>query len=270
MSRSLSLRIKSPTGTVYQGFQNYSNSNRITEDMEEMLDLALGNMVVRNLAPTIESAKYMSWHLLATVFQRVVSRTPIDEDYYVKYKNGTSRNYKRDDNSCKLDWFIQKGFKKIYVTDIIEQCGDIFKTYNDASSIKLLEGLFANLFKGSQKGDVKATIGNDNPHFAVLEYGGITGDPNVLNEDAHNPPDLLSEEAGQKHRMKNGRSIQAPFGMLRITIAEIESIIEEAGAVKVSNKRSNKTMQRRTLSKIVDQLSRSSQFSTEDLEEILG
>lgn len=271
MNGGLTLKIKTPHQPVYVGkfdYNNVSGRMKITKAFQDAMAVSAGTVLVPVIANRVDRAKKISWRIVATFFQRVVARTPIDEDYFVEYQNGKKRNYKRDENSCKLDWYIQYRNKKIYSKDIIEEYGNIFKTYNDKKSINTLEKYFKTIFVGTETGKVTAIIGNDNPHFAVLEYGGIKGQPNKEIKGANNPPDILSGEKIKTHRLKNGRSTQAPYGMLRITEAELESIVKDSKrnpGDKFKNMLTSKAPRKEKAMKLIKILKKSGKIPLEEL-----
>lgn len=274
MAGGLTLKVKSPHEAVYvKNYKSEKGGRRIGNDLREAMDVTMGEFLVDKIKDSIAEANIMNWRVIATFFQRVVARTPIDEDYWVKYSSGGSKNHKRDENSCKLDWYIQIGRKKIYVDEIIQSNGNVFEKYNDKQSIQTLEVYFSSVFGDTKFGNITANIGNDNPHFAVLEYGGIKGKPNKETRGINNPPDLLSEEEGQLHRMKNGRSIQAPYGMLRITEAELDSIVLAAkrgkynkGGMGITS--FSKKPSRETAMKIIKTLKKSGKIPLSELKDL--
>lgn len=275
MAKSVcTIKVKRPHQAVY--VKNYKNGDKLDEDIKDIMNETVSRNVIEGLQAQAYAARMMNLHIIAVFFQRVVSRTPIDEDYWVRYKSGKTENHKRDENSCKLDWYVEYRRHKYYVTEMIESLGDVFETYNDSTSILAIESWLDSHLRGKtmpKTGRVTATIGNDNPHFAVLEYGGIKGSPNIDSSTGSNPPSLLSGEEGQKHQMKNKRSIQAPYGMLRITEAELESIVQSSKTLNYGQKfqkdKSGKTRKPQTIKKLMNILKKSGKFSLDELGDLL-
>jgi hypothetical protein len=91
------------------------------------------------------------------------------------------------------------------------------------------EGLFAQEIRGTVAAKIKLNgetvyLTNSLPYAHVLEYGLYP-----------NPPKLGSKkrgEVGYAIHTIGGYSMQAPHGMVRVTVAEIDSILQEAVSKK--------------------------------------
>ena len=145
----------------------------------------------------------------AIYFQRVVSRTPKDEKYY---NPETKRWHYPDDDYVWKSWAI-KYWGKIITA---EQMGEsLFEDFNDKSSIDSIASIITKLYGGDKKISNRKTriknirIENMHPRFAQLEYGSYV------------PKDSSIKEGERQHGRVNGYSVQAPYGMERITRAEM-------------------------------------------------
>lgn len=161
--------------------------------------------------------------VLATFFQRVVARTPLDERYerVIETKNGEKViHHIPDEEICREHWYIEEahGKTKIYSRTLIRG-GLEFNIVNNADEInQIKEKLKAKyplkrFLKANETPDF--AIANDCKHFTRLEYGYSTWD---------NDTNPVVGVGGREHGVKNKHSVQAPVGMLRITEAELDSI----------------------------------------------
>jgi len=152
-------------------------------------------------------------YLLATFFQRVVARTPLDEDYAWEEidEYGQVHHYfhKSDDSQCKWSWYMTTGRKRLEYTSEDES---LFRVVSDESAIQKIAQDIQNTFNSRKTGKLPE-IYNDNEHFDVLEYGGGWGWGNGS---------PIKEVNGRKHGVERMHSAQAPAGMWRITYAEYE------------------------------------------------
>ena len=166
-------------------------------------------------------------HIFAVFFQRVVSRTPLDEKYTWYEENPRTGNmvkhtHKPDKgvhSAARYDWFITDGNKTISAQDFPKKYFDVV---NDAAAISAIEKKFNSSFAprlsktnaGKALGTLEGLyIKNDNPHWYVLEYGGGYRWP--MNGEIKDGPKY-------EHGVENGHSVQAPVGMYRITEMELQ------------------------------------------------
>lgn len=147
----------------------------------------------------------------AIYFQRVVCRTPKDEKYY---NPETKKMHYADKDFVWKSWSIKYWGKTLTA----EQMGEyLFDDFNDKSSINTIAQIITNdLFKGedrliNRKTRIKSIrIENLHPRFAMLEYGTYV------------PKDSSVKQGPEyQHGRVNGYSVQAPYGMERITRAEM-------------------------------------------------
>lgn len=202
-------------------------------------------------------SKFVRWknrqalEIVATFFQRVCSRTPIDEDYTFMYINtkGESHLIKHnaDKVTCRYDWFIELNGKRVYASDIQGAYSDVFDTVNNKSSIEGVKTYLQFEFGSDivkQKEGLPFVIGNENYYFATLEYGGYKKD-----SEAKAP----SKKAPEGHGVLNKHSVQAPTGMLRITQMELERLFSESTA-KVRDYKNEKSVRKNYSDKELEQL----------------
>lgn len=145
-------------------------------------------------------------YMAAVFFQRVVNRTPVDEDYwYLDKKSDDMKFHRADNDSVRKSWAISGPGFRFYARDFMNN-GVSFDEFNSKSDIdKIYE-----LIRDSAKVENHFYIFIENFHerFAQLEFGEYLRDGDL--------------KRGQKyyHGVERGYSIQAPYGMLRITKAE--------------------------------------------------
>ena len=161
--------------------------------------------------------------VIATFFQRVVARTPLDERYerVIQTKNGEKIiRHIPDEEICREHWYIEEshGKTKMYSRTLIRG-GLEFNIVNNSEEINAIkEKLKAKyplkrFLKANESPDF--TVANDCKHFTRLEYGYSSW---------KNDTEPVVGDGGREHGVKNKHSVQAPVGMLRITEAELDSI----------------------------------------------
>lgn len=146
-------------------------------------------------------------YLLATLFQRCVARTPVDENWT---DPKTGEHHTADRNRCKWDWYMSDGSNKLTYTI---RSARWFDVVSDEASIQKIVKDIKRVFK-SQKTGILPHIYNDNEHFDVLEYGGGYRWP-------ENSKKKIGD-GGREHGVKNNHSVQAPAGMWRISFMQYE------------------------------------------------
>lgn len=155
---------------------------------------------------------------IALFFQRVVSRTPKDERYF-NYNN--KRVHTPDDDFVWKHWKIRYWGKELSVLDItVTDMYFLESRFSDKNAIEIVKNaIIRKLFRGEEnflkrKAKIRnIRIENDHPRFAMLEYGTYKI-----------PARRISKGLESYHGIQNGYSVQAPYGMLRITQAEIANM----------------------------------------------
>lgn len=208
------------------------------------------------------------WYIvMATFFQRVVSRTPLDE----KYINGIDDKGKLifhipDKDRCRFDWYIECGPAKVTAEEMILKNPTLFNEYNNSTSIDFIVNFFKNKF--GELDFTQCTIGNDNPHFAILEYGGYDHDTAKRQGIPENP-----WETGEEHGVKNKHSVQAPVGMLRVTQMELESMKKSSAKSALSKRyrgqRTSKQISDVKLNRLIKQFKASKNLPLKDIKRYL-
>ena len=178
--------------------------------------------------------------IYAVFFQRVVSRTPLDEKYTytrINPKTGEEETIRHipDKIQCRYDWYLTDGNIEIRAKDFP---ASYFRTVNDKNAIegikiKMKEVFAKNLNKKNADAIVRRIesleVFNNNPHFAVLEYGG-----------GHNwgMNGVIKKGAGNKyeHGVENNHSVQAPAGMKRISEMELKSMSDKLAVTNLTKR----------------------------------
>lgn len=264
------LSFKTPYNSVNrEDIKKSKNVNTLLEDLK-LQTVGLAMTQVRRKAAELKERNFL---LLATFFQRVCARTPLDEHYWyektITDKDGNQRTvtveHRPDEQQVRMDWYIldtHSGNKILTAKQIADDSPEIFDKYNDRKSILAIKEMLEEKFTRQNSMKMSFSIGNDNPYFAVLEYGGYKVSSSEPKKSASN----LYE-----HGVKNNRSIQAPLGMLRITEMELESI---ANSDDVSEhfyrQNTDKDISRAKLKQILKQLESTNRFDVDDLLKIIG
>ena len=187
-------------------------ANKITGEIENIAYNAAGQMI----AEKTEEATKRNLFLSAMFFQRVVARTPRDETYITGVNNrGKLTAHKADDDYVQDCWTASYGNSKITAKELRENCGCEFLKFNDRTEVKKIYEQFLKMLGNRAVASGKATlrsvnIENTHERFPMLEYGEYEHDGTIKSGEHY------------KHGVKNGYSIQAPVGMLRLTQQEFE------------------------------------------------
>lgn len=229
MGATFKLRIKTE-GTSHQ-------KDYVGKDGKAISSLMIGAVENRALDLTgrmiategLEASERTLW-FAAIYFQRLVSRTPRDENYSYRDDKGNI-HYHKDDEDYIQDYWTAKywNYEGITAKYLRDNCGCDFNVVNNQKEIKIIYNEFRNRFFGAEgsrgranKESGKSTLKSvrficdfpkDKEHelrYHLLEYGGYIGDGIIKNADRY-------------HGVVNGHSVQAPSGMTAMTDAEFKS-----------------------------------------------
>lgn len=209
-SVQMTLKIKYPGSSSLKTFNKVSvrtAGEKIKESLEDMT-VAVKGMALSEYADTQTERTLF---LAAVFFQRVVSRTPVDENYHYIDKSGHERLHEKDSNVIRRDWTVSYNGKSITAGQLIDD-GLSFDKFNDNSEIQLIYRKFRGRFFQKNKPIKSINIENMNDHFEDLEYGKYGTSTGNRAIDGEHP-----------HGTQGGYSVQAPYGMLRMTEAQFES-----------------------------------------------
>lgn len=196
----------------------------------QMLSDEIAKRAVKIVVPKVsQSVKVVinrSVAVAATFFQRVCARTPIDADYTDLDKNGNEHIHEADNIQCRLDWYLDCNGVKITARDLYNQRESIFDKYNDKDAIDFIRDVILDKIMNLDINKIDISIGNENPYFATLEYGGYDVSDSKIKVDSD----------GIGHGVKNSHSVQAPVGMLRITQMELSSMVASNAKTPLSTR----------------------------------
>ena len=246
----------------------------VGKDGKKVADLMIGAIRNKTLDLTgrmiakvgLEASERVLWYA-AIYFQRVISRTPRDENYSYTDDKGHKRTHEDDGDYIQNYWTAKYwNYEGITAKYLRDSCGCNFETFNNPKEIETIYREFRNRFFGKEgsrgranKEAGKTTLKSvrifcdypkDKIHelrYHLLEYGGYVGDG------------IIKRDSGNKyyHGVANGRSIQAPKGMTALTDAEYQS-----GQFKAPSKRAHT----KNLLKYIGP----TQQMTKELEKIIG
>lgn len=181
------------------------------------LKQAVAGMVGNAAVTTVRQHNEMVLLKAAIFFQRVVTRTPKDETYY----DPKTKVYHKADSD-----FVWQSWKVLYwgkSVSALEMGAGLFENESDFNSKakiqKIAQIIQDRLFGGEQKFEKRTTrirnirFENTHPRFAMLEYGTYEKSSGEI-----------SEGPKHQHGVVGGYSVQAPYGMYRITQAEMEAM----------------------------------------------
>lgn len=149
-------------------------------------------------------------YMASVFFQRVVNRTPVDEDYwYLDKKSDDMKFHRADEDSVRELWEIFGPGFKFTARDFINNRVS-FDEFNSKSDIDKIYVSIRDAAGGNR--NFYVIIKNVHKRFSQLEFGEYLKDGDL--------------KKGQKyyHGVERGYSVQAPYGMLRITQAEFGRI----------------------------------------------
>lgn len=185
------------------------------------MGLAINSIQVKKMKATERSA-----YVCAIMFQRIVSRTPYDEEYLVGYQkafgpfSGGPIYHKPDSDYTRNYWHMSiEGTSKslnVKFSDFGEEC---FETVNDTNGIEKIYRRIMSVFEGDRIKNV--TFYNDNWKAELLEYGHYEADDSRPKKGPN-----------RRHGITGGFSVQAPAGMFRITMVEFDMILNEVAVAK--------------------------------------
>lgn len=214
--------------------------------VSKLISGEIENTVVRTgaalLTETMDTFMKRNLYLAAVFFQRVVCRTPVDEDYLYMDGGESFRIHRKDDDSVRDAWTVSYNNAKITAKQMAES-GVSFDSFNDKESIDKIFAIFQKKFLNGKKRKLRQVrISNSHKRFAMLEFGEYEHDGGVRGK------------AKYYHGTDRGYTIQAPYGMLRVTEAEFEQMSISMSTDELINKyvkRSNKLKKVPSKSKIM-------------------
>lgn len=212
MGVSFKLKIKHQGSSQTDSYVG-KDGNLVTKKFAGAIEDSVVAMRGSAIAETAVIQRERTLFMAAVFFQRVVNRTPVDEDYFFAGKNGDLQVHKADDDSVRDFWVARYNNRKITAKQLRESAGVSFDIFNDEGEIRAIYEQFRQAFiQNKDRNILSVRIENDHERFAQLEYGEYLHDG--------------EPKRGEKyyHGVERGYSVQAPYGMLRITQAEFEQM----------------------------------------------
>lgn len=173
--------------------------------------------------------------IAAIVFQRLVSRTPMDEEYDVtiekEYGDTKWTSYYRhqpDSSVARYDWTMMISGENVKIfscKEFVAKDPNFGIEFNNKKDINLILDtlLKSNLkpkiitnSKGEEIPDFQVSFDNPNPHFKKLEYGLYKKGPTEPKEGENYVHGITEDNY----------SYQAPKGFYAITMKEYEAFIQ--------------------------------------------
>ena len=189
------------------------NGKVVTEKIKGAIEDTVVDVAGRKIFETIKMQRERTLFMAAVFFQRVVNRTPMDEDYTVTKVNGDTVEHHADDDYVRDAWTASYNNRKVTAKQLSDS-GITFEVFNDEAEIRKIYNVFRKAFvQNKSKNILQIHIENNHERFPMLEYGEYTQDSRKINSGP------LYE-----HGIEGGYSVQAPHGMLRITEAEFQTL----------------------------------------------
>ncbi len=277
MGMTIGLLVQGPAKKINK--PDIKKAKEYGKHISEVIDTSVIGMSVKDtLGKNAALIKKRIIKLAAILFDRICSRTPMDEDYKgtlikeITDKGTGERTLKEisvehhaDKNFCRLDWKIQIGPRTITAYELWRSNNSLFEEYNKSKDIDYIADYFEHNFK---KVDLKffdvLQVENMNDHFAKLEFG----------EYKQSESQIFSGHK-YKHGLKNHHSVQAPNGMMRLTLAELDRISQESRVKSLSRRyrsqRTSKVLNDTQLKSLSDAVKKGKgYFTLSDMERILG
>ncbi len=209
MAAKFSLKIKHTGSSQVESFVG-SDGKVFAQKLAGAIENSVYNAAGQMIAEKTEESKRRNLFLAAMFFQRVVSRTPLDEDYMTGInERGKPTMHYADNDSVRDCWVASYRNKKITSKYLRESCGCTFLKFNDRTEVKKIYEQFLEL-AGKTKNISGVHIDNTHERFPMLEYGEYLHDGSIKSGEHY------------EHGVKGGYSVQAPAGMLRLTQQEFE------------------------------------------------
>jgi hypothetical protein len=284
MGATFKIRVRSE-GTSNQKAYEGKDGKKFTNLMIGALENTTLDLTGRMVAKTgLEASERTLW-FNAIYFQRIVARTPRDEDYTYIGKDGKTYYHKGEAGSPKYvndhmqDFWTAKywNYEPITAKYLRENCGCTFEKLNDPKEIKIIYKEFRNRFFGAvgskgraNKESGKTTLKSvrifcdypkDKQHelrYHYLEYGGYISDGVI--------------KAGDKyfHGVVNKHSVQAPKGMTAITKAEYEAGQFQVPGSDIANKDLLKNIgPKRNMPKALKDILKKEKLSDSDVRKVM-
>lgn len=227
-----SITIKTPTRTISR---NASQKDRAL--FLEEIENNVSKVCLKGLSSSLEKIYEEQISVISTFFQRVIARTPVDENYDRPYVTKTGEvkitTHTPDEEVCREHWYIEESHSagKLYSKNLFNN-GMGFDVVNNNEEIQMIKSHLKQMYPLktflSQGVEPSFTVGNDCKHFERLEYG-------YSNWESDTEP-VIGMPIGREHGVKNKHSVQAPVGMLRITQMELESIKRKPSLKKITSR----------------------------------
>lgn len=173
----------------------------------------VGTAKVQVVGKTAAAQKKALCLIYAAYFQRLVSRTPIDEDYDYTGKDGYKRRHKKDGDVIRDDWVLIVNGSRIKATDFPPSH---FESFNDRGAIEdIAKRIEAVVGKGRLLHSFE--VENKNWKYQLLEEG-LYGSDGPVSEGP----------GGLPHGVVNGHSAQAKNGFKAVTDRELKSVADRS------------------------------------------
>ena len=223
MGVEFTFKVKHRGGTprIYKETDSKGKTHKLATYFNNALEEEALDMVGRMICEAADTQKLRTLYLSAVFFQRVCARTPVDEGYEAP-KSWSGIHYP-DKDYVRDAWKAECNGRVVSAKKLRTEQGIYFEVFNDETEINKIFEIFKDRFLNAPKArKTKLAVNIENTHerFAMLEYGGLLGESDGPKKGEWS--DYTGGSGNHYHGIENGYSVQAPYGMLRITEAEFQ------------------------------------------------
>lgn len=220
MSSSWSIKLKTADGFTSKKVLRKGDDKMVSQLVTSSIKNDVAVMVAKAVEETVLQHNERVVTQAAIFFQRVVTRTPKDETYY----DPTVKVFhKADDDYVWKHWTIKYWRRSLTAEEIGAKYFENEKDFNNKAKIQAIANIIKEKLFNFKSYDFEhrptrikgIRFENTHPRFAQLEYGMYEWNDTKAKKGV---------SSKHYHGIQNQHSVQAPYGMYRITQAEMESM----------------------------------------------
>lgn len=224
MSSSWKIKVKTANGFTSQKTLRSGDNKMVSQLVTSSIKDDVTVMIAKEVEETVRQHNERVITQAAIFFQRVVTRTPKDETYY---DPNVKVFHKADDDYVWKHWTIKYWRRSLTAEEIGAKYFESEKDFNNKAKIQAIADIIKDKLFNFKSYDFEhrptrikgIRFENTHPRFAQLEYGMYEWSDTVPKKGSYK-----GHPSKHYHGIQNHASVQAPYGMYRITQAEMESM----------------------------------------------